>query len=39
MGLIDVETMNAVRASVDALPDGRRILLYGEPWVGRRLGR
>ena len=32
MGLIDVETMNAVRASVDALPDGRRILLYGEPW-------
>ena len=32
MGLIDVETMNAVRASVDALPDGRGILLYGEPW-------
>ena len=32
MGLIDVETMNAVRASVDALPNGRGILLYGEPW-------
>ncbi|WP_289094365.1 alpha-amylase family glycosyl hydrolase [uncultured Bifidobacterium sp.] len=32
MGLIDAETMNAVRASVDALPGGRGILLYGEPW-------
>lgn len=32
MGLIDIETMNAVRAAVDMLPGGERILLYGEPW-------
>ncbi len=32
MGLIDVETMNQVRASLDALPKGESILLYGEPW-------
>ncbi|MBE6822614.1 MAG: type I pullulanase [Ruminococcaceae bacterium] len=32
MGLIDVETMNRIRAELDKLPDGRKILLYGEPW-------
>ena len=34
MGLYDVETMNAVRAALDALPGGRDILMYGEPWQG-----
>ena len=34
MGLYDVETINAVRAALDALPGGRDILLYGEPWQG-----
>ena len=33
MGLIDVETMNAVRAALDEIPDrGPSILMYGEPW-------
>lgn len=34
MALLDVETMNAVRAALDALPGGREILMYGEPWAG-----
>ena len=34
MGLFDVETMNAVRKALDALPGGRSILMYGEPWQG-----
>lgn len=34
MGLIDVETMNAARAALDALPNGKNILMYGEPWQG-----
>ncbi|MFC5222475.1 alpha-amylase family glycosyl hydrolase [Bifidobacterium leontopitheci] len=32
MGLIDVDTMNAVRDSLDTLPGGESILMYGEPW-------
>ena len=34
MALHDVETMNAIRAALDALPGGREILMYGEPWQG-----
>ena len=34
MGLYDAESINAVRAALDSLPDGRDILLYGEPWQG-----
>ena len=34
MGLYDAESINAVRAALDALPGGRNILLYGEPWQG-----
>lgn len=33
MGLIDIETMNAIRASLDALPGGKTIIMYGEPWA------
>lgn len=33
MGLIDVETMRRIRASLDSLPNGRSILMYGEPWA------
>ncbi len=33
MGLIDVETMRQIRESLDALPDGQSILMYGEPWA------
>ncbi|MBT1173097.1 pullulanase [Bifidobacterium sp. MA2] len=36
MGLIDVDTMNAVRAALDALPDGASILMHGEPWSARQ---
>lgn len=32
MGLHDVQTMNRIRASLDQLPNGRNILMYGEPW-------
>ena len=32
MGLYDVDTMNELRAALDALPGGRSILMYGEPW-------
>ena len=34
MGLYDVDTMNELRAALDALPGGRSILMYGEPWQG-----
>ena len=34
MGLYDVETMNLLRAELDKLPNGRSILMYGEPWQG-----
>ena len=34
MGLYDVDTMNAARSALDALPGGRDILMYGEPWQG-----
>ncbi len=32
----DVETMNAIRAALDALPGGEDNLMYGEPWQGRQ---
>ena len=34
MALHDVDTMNAIRAALDALPRGEDILMYGEPWQG-----
>ena len=33
MGLHDTETMNAIRAALNELPDGDKLLLYGEPWT------
>lgn len=33
MGCHDVETMNQIRAALDALPGGEKILVYGEPWA------
>ena len=32
MGLMDVNTMKDIRADLDALPDGKNILMYGEAW-------
>ena len=32
MGLHDVETMNAIRAALDSLEGGDKILMYGEGW-------
>lgn len=32
MGLHDVDTMNYIRKSLDALPDGKKIIMYGEAW-------
>ena len=34
MALEDVDTMNAIRGALDALPGGENILMYGEPWTG-----
>lgn len=33
MGLYDVQTMNSIRAELDSLDGGRKILMYGEPWA------
>lgn len=33
MGCHDVETMNQVRKALNTLPDGEKILVYGEPWA------
>lgn len=32
MGLHDVETMNQIRAALDKLDDGKKIIMYGEAW-------
>ena len=32
MGVHDVETMNEIRKVLDSLPNGKRIMMYGEPW-------
>ena len=32
MGLHDVKTMNMIRESLDAIPGGKDIIMYGEPW-------
>lgn len=34
MALHDTETMNLVRAALDSLPHGKKLLIYGEPWTG-----
>lgn len=33
MGLHNVELMNEIRDALDALPGGKDILMYGEPWT------
>lgn len=32
MGLMDVNTMNGIRADLDKLPNGKKIIMYGEAW-------
>ena len=32
MGLMDIDTMNAIRADLDRLPGGNNIIMYGEAW-------
>lgn len=32
MGCHDIETMNQLRAALDQIPGGEKILVYGEPW-------
>ncbi len=32
MGLLDVDTMNSVRESLDKLKNGEKIIMYGEGW-------
>ena len=40
MGCHDVDTMNLIRADLDALDNGagQKILMYGEPWTGGDAG-
>ena len=33
MGLHDIETMNRIRQRLNQLPNGKGILMYGEPWA------
>ena len=33
LGLHDIETMNYIRECLDQLPNGKDILMYGEPWA------
>ena len=33
MGLHDTETLKAIREALDKLPDGKDIIMYGEPWI------
>lgn len=33
MGLHDTETMNLIRKKLNQLPNGKDILMYGEPWA------
>lgn len=32
MGLHDVKTMNLIRSELDKLPNGKKIIMYGEAW-------
>ena len=35
MGVHDVDTMNQIRAALDTkVKDGKKIIMYGEPWTG-----
>lgn len=38
MGVHDVDTMNEIRKAVDKQTDGKKIILYGEPWTGGAIG-
>lgn len=39
MGLHDVDTMNEIRKALDTkVADGKKIILYGEPWTGGDIG-
>ncbi len=39
MGVHDVETMNGIRKAIDEnIEDGKKIIMYGEPWTGGPLG-
>ena len=38
MACHDVDTMNAIRAKLDTLENGEKILMYGEPWTGGDAG-
>lgn len=33
MGVLDVTTMNQIRSMLDSMPNGKKILMYGEPWA------
>ena len=39
MGVHDVDTMNGIRKALDEnIENGKKIIMYGEPWTGDKLG-
>ena len=36
MGLHHTDIMNEIRKELDALPDGKNIIMYGEPWTASK---
>ncbi len=39
MGVHDIKTMNEIRKALDTkVKDGKKIIMYGEPWTGGTLG-
>lgn len=36
MGIHDTETMNLIRKKLNQLPNGKHILIYGEPWAAEK---
>ena len=39
MGVHDVDTINGIRKALDEnIPNGEKIIMYGEPWTGGKLG-
>ncbi len=39
MGVHDITTMNEIRKALDnRVPDGEKIIMYGEPWTGGSIG-
>lgn len=36
MGLLSIDLLNEIRVMLDRLPNGKQILMYGEPWLANK---